>query len=58
MITYSDSKGFWEMYGKSTDAKPVHEDVPNGSSFIEIDTSKVFLFDGEEKEWVEFGGEV
>lgn len=41
-----------EYRGLSTDAKPT-EDVINGSSFIEIDTGKVYLFDATGAEWYE-----
>lgn len=44
-----------ELYGLSTDTKPV-TDVPNGSVFIEIDTGKVYIFNGAAKTWPEIGG--
>lgn len=37
--------------GKSTDEKPT--DVGNGSTFYEMDTHRIFMFDGETKEWIE-----
>lgn len=44
-----------EIVGLSTDNKPIDkvEDVyiQNGSKFIEMDTDKEYLFDGENKEW-------
>lgn len=44
-----------EIAGLSTDNKPIDkvEDVyiQNGSKFIEMDTDKEYLFDGENKEW-------
>lgn len=45
-----------ELRGLSTDDKPTiieNQLVDNGSSFIEIDTGKVYLFDLENKEWKE-----
>ena len=39
--------------GLSTDEKPINESVGNGSIFIEMDTSKIFMFDAESQEWVE-----
>ena len=30
--------------------------LANGSMCIEVDTGKLFLFDEDEEEWVEFGG--
>ena len=41
-----------EYRGLSTDEKPT-EDVINGAIFIEIDTGKVYMFDGEGTEWKE-----
>lgn len=40
-----------ELYGLSTDAKPI--DVGNASTFYEMDTQSVFLFDAENKVWLE-----
>lgn len=42
---------FYDCRGLSTDTKPTR--VPNGSTFIEIDTGLGFLFDEEGGEWVE-----
>jgi hypothetical protein len=36
----------------STDAKPV-DDVGNASIFYEMDTTKVFMFDADNKVWLE-----
>lgn len=41
-----------EFRGKSTDEKPV-DGVPNGSTFYEFDTVKLYVFDADEKNWVE-----
>lgn len=35
--------------GLSTDTKP--EKAPNGSTFIEMDTSTVYFYDSENKIW-------
>ena len=40
-------------YGLSTDEKP--EAANNGSRYIEMDTSKMYLFDAEGAEWLEWG---
>lgn len=43
-----------EIRGLSNDAKPVKMDgkkVDNGSTFVEIDTGKVYMFDFENKKW-------
>lgn len=42
-----------EYRGLSTDTKPT--DTGNGSQFIEMDTGKIFFFDEENNEWLEFG---
>ncbi len=42
-----------ELYGLSSDTKPVQE-VPNGSTFVEMNTGKVFFFNAKTKTWVEF----
>ena len=41
-----------EFCGLSTDNKPVNKDIPNGSSYYEIDTNKEYLFDEENLRWV------
>lgn len=41
-----------EFYGLSTDEKPINEKVINGSTFLEIDTGSVFMFDEEGQTWV------
>lgn len=54
MITYSNANNdaVWELRGLSTDEKPTTDNIPNGSSFREMDTGAVFLYDGESKEWL------
>lgn len=41
----------WDLRGLSADTKP--NDVPNGSTFLEMDTSKVFAFDKQNAQWRE-----
>ena len=64
MITIVDKKNdaidgtaIFELRGKSSDAKPVgffdSALVGNGSTFIEMDTGKVYMFDGENQGWEE-----
>lgn len=48
---YNGSKKPCDVRCKSTDAKPIG--VPNGSTCIEIDTGKVFLYDEVGEEWNE-----
>lgn len=45
----------YEMAGLSMDSKPVTADVGNGSSFIEMDTSKVYFYDEANSQWREWG---
>ena len=36
----------YHLRGLSTDAKPILERLRNGSSFLEIDAGKLYIFDG------------
>ncbi len=38
-------------YGLSADTKPI-EGVRNAEQFLEMDKGKMFLFDGEGKQWL------
>lgn len=52
-IYVGDNKVLAEAAGLSTDAKPT-TGIANGSTFIEMDTSKLYFFDeasGTWKEW-------
>ena len=40
-------------YGLSTDNKPISDDIPNASTFYEMDTKVAFLYDAENKQWLE-----
>lgn len=54
MLTISydyTANGPASIRGLSTDTKPMN--VPNGSDFFEIDTSKVYMFDAENAQWRE-----
>lgn len=54
MITYTYGKSDLypsEIYGLSGDEKPA--DVLNASVFYEMDTKKMYLFDGENGLWLE-----
>lgn len=42
-----------EYIGLSTDAKPVDGCIPNASIFYEMDTKKLFMFDAQNKKWLE-----
>lgn len=43
----------YDLRGLSTDEKPINKYVGNGSTFIEMDTGKVFMYDAEHKLWKE-----
>lgn len=54
---YSENSGEFhvdvhDIRCKSTDSKPTG--VPNGSSLIEMDTGKVYFFDADSSQWLEF----
>lgn len=40
-----------EYVGLSTDEKPV-DGVGNGSTFVEMDTKKFYIFDEDSKTWI------
>lgn len=40
-----------ELYGLSTDSKPT--DVHNATLFLEMDTKKVYIFNGASSTWIE-----
>ena len=41
----------YEFRGLSTDDKSTITNVTNGSVFFEIDTSKVYMYDADSKQW-------
>lgn len=41
----------WDLRGLSTDQKPT--DCPNGSTFLEMNTGKVFVFNKTGNQWIE-----
>lgn len=61
MIT--KEKGDWTLalYGLSTDTKPSvyrtptgkTEGIPNASTFYEMDTAKLYMWDFENQQWLE-----
>ena len=40
----------YDMYGLSTDTKPM--DVGNASTFYEMDTRTLFMYDAQNKVWL------
>ena len=43
-----------DLYGLSTDTKPTN--VGNASTFYEMDTSTLYMFDAENQVWLAQGG--
>lgn len=41
----------WDLRGLSSDSKPTDSQVPNGSTFIEMDTKDVYIFDKQNTQW-------
>jgi hypothetical protein len=42
-----------EIYGMSTDTKPIDNEIPNGSIFMEMDTGIIYFYDAETQQWVQ-----
>jgi hypothetical protein len=57
VMSHPDLQGkrYIEAVGLSTDTKPT-EDVLTGSTFMEVNTGKVFFFDESSNTWLEAGG--
>ena len=61
MITcnkYADSPNRWmELYGLSTDEKPIKKMgtvfIGNASTYYEMDSKKLFIYDEENHQWFE-----
>lgn len=57
MINHPNGEVFYllELRGLSTDLKPTsieNGSIENGSVFIEINTQDVYIYDGENEEWL------
>lgn len=51
MVTHKTGDGMTnEYYGKSTDKKP--ESPPNASTFYELDTTELYMYDADSKQWL------
>lgn len=59
MITFGNmmdlKRTAWDLRGLSTDTKPTnltgYGDVPNGSTFLEIDTGDIYAYDADGESW-------
>ena len=56
-VTKNTQENILSFKGLSTDTKPVETfqglEIPNGSSFLEIDTQNMVFYDAENKTWPE-----
>jgi len=50
MITVGNVGNVYDLRGLSTDEKPT-EKIGNGSTFLEMDTSEVYVFDKDNLTW-------
>lgn len=41
-----------EFIGKSNETKPVSKEIPNGSSYLCIDSGEVWFFDADTQTWL------
>ena len=55
-VQYIDGKAYEsvEYRGRRTDPKPT--DADDCAPFLEIDTSKIYFYDAEGAQWLEWGG--
>lgn len=42
-------------FGLSTDAKPTGPEIGNGSCYLEMDSGKIWFYDAENSQWLEWG---
>lgn len=42
-----------DFRGKSTDTKPISDDIPNMSSYLEADTGDIYFYDADTKMWLQ-----
>lgn len=48
--SYGEQSRAYDMYGLSTDEKPM--DVGNASTFYEMDTKTLYMYDAQNKIWL------
>ena len=48
--TYGNRCQSFDMYGLSTDEKPMN--VGNASTFYEMDTKTLYMFDAQNQQWL------
>ncbi len=54
MISAIPNDRSFTIFGKSSDTKPTTDKIGNGSQFIEQDTGKIYFYDEENRQWLEF----
>lgn len=42
----------WDLRGLSSDTKPTYDQVPNGSTFLEMDTGDVYIYNKAGTTWL------
>ena len=47
---------FFEIYGLSTDDKPVFDKEATGSTFTEVDTGDSYFYDEDSGDYIKIGG--
>lgn len=52
LIDYENNIQIANLFGTSEDTKPT-TGYANGSTFLEVDTGKIYLFNEDASEWVE-----
>lgn len=52
LVNEHEVRAIANLFGTSSDAKPT-EGYANGSTFLEVDTGKIFLFNETTGAWVE-----
>ena len=51
MITNNATETKTELVGLSTDPKPTHDGIPNGATFLEMNTGNVYIYDKANTIW-------
>ena len=41
-----------DFRGKSTDTKPISDDIPNMSTYLEVDTGDIYFWDKDTNVWL------
>ena len=52
IVDFENNKQIANLFGTSSDSKPT-TGYANGSTFLEVDTGKIYLFNESTSSWVE-----